>query len=232
MTNTLVQEYESVRETFRVWHAEQESLDAQLAESLAALTAYQSHLDSWQQQLARERAELQARCEELTRERADFETTKAAAEHTSAEAGEELRAAREKIAVLSSSLSERTEEFRTVDQQRSELAAELELISTREKELKLALDEQKRTLEVERTQWAEEQRQLRQMLERRDEADVANANDVRAEPRPAIESPPLAARGKGSHVHSENPVLGSIMEQFGKLRQQRASDRAAQRKAR
>jgi chromosome segregation ATPase len=144
MTNTLVQEYESVRETFRVWHAEQESLDAQLAESLAALTAYQSHLDSWQQQLARERAELQARCEELTRERADFETTKAAAEHTSAEAGEELRAAREKIAVLSSSLSERTEEFRTVDQQRSELAAELELISTREKELKLALDEQKR----------------------------------------------------------------------------------------
>src|SRR5882757_9825982 len=48
---------DAIRETFREWNAERDSLDAELSESLAALEAYQLHLDTWQQQLAREREE-------------------------------------------------------------------------------------------------------------------------------------------------------------------------------
>ncbi len=51
---------DAVRETFRAWNAERDSLDSELSESLVALEAYQLHLDTWQQQLARERGELQS----------------------------------------------------------------------------------------------------------------------------------------------------------------------------
>jgi septal ring factor EnvC (AmiA/AmiB activator) len=47
-----------VDRSFREWQEEQELLDAQLAESVAALDAYQAHLDNWQQELVREREEL------------------------------------------------------------------------------------------------------------------------------------------------------------------------------
>src|SRR6476659_4061369 len=60
---------ETIRETFRAWNAERESLDSGLSESLAALEAYQLHLDDWQQHLARERKELQAAREQFDRDR-------------------------------------------------------------------------------------------------------------------------------------------------------------------
>jgi chromosome segregation ATPase len=47
-----------VEHSFREWQQEQTLLDAQLAESVAALDAYQAHLDNWQQELVRERDEL------------------------------------------------------------------------------------------------------------------------------------------------------------------------------
>jgi septal ring factor EnvC (AmiA/AmiB activator) len=185
MTEALLVECESVRETFRVWHAEQESLDAQLSESLAALAAYQSHLDAWQQQLASERDALCASREEFERERA------------------------------------------AADKGNVELVTELEQFRARETDLKLALDEQKRLLEGERAKWTEELRQMRETLERRKEA-----NQARSDSPATIEPARPAARINSAESHGGNPVLGSIMEQFGKLRQQRAIDRQAQRKAR
>ena len=65
MTSTLSINGEALRDTFRAWHAERDVIDSQLSESLAALSAYQSHLDEWQQQLARERTELQTAKEEF-----------------------------------------------------------------------------------------------------------------------------------------------------------------------
>src|SRR6476659_8958129 len=46
---------DAIRETFREWNAERDSLDAELSESLVALEAYQLHLDTWHKQLACER---------------------------------------------------------------------------------------------------------------------------------------------------------------------------------
>jgi hypothetical protein len=154
-----------MRQTFRHWHAEQESLEAQLAESLSALSAYQSHLDAWQQQLARERAELRKSGEQC--------------EHDRSGAGAELEAAR-----------------------------------ARELELKTELEEQKRVLEKERAEWAEK---------------LSAARDA----APPVQQAPersTAAAPQTAQQPDESPVLGSIMEQFGKLRQQRASDRQALKK--
>ena len=212
MTDTLQIDCDSIRSTFHEWRAEQESLDAQLAESLSALAAYQSHLDAWQKQLAQERDELRQARAQL--ERGGTEGAQTGQDPNSAEAAE-LSAAREKISALSASLLTRTEELRQMDERRSELAAELELNRAREKELSKALEEQQQALEQERAHRAEELRNLERLTQ------GANAASAGVSPRPG-------APQQGN----ENPVLGSIVEQFGKLRQQRAMDREALRKAR
>ena len=162
MTTELnVLDREALHTTFETWAAEEESLDDQLGESLAALAAYQSHLDTWQKQLADERTELIYLREQFEREQA------AAAEsqtHTQ-DAGAEFVAARQKVADLTVSLLARTEELRTLDNRRAELVTELELSRAHERELKNSLDEQKRLLEEERAKSSEELRNLRELLE-------------------------------------------------------------------
>jgi chromosome segregation ATPase len=154
-----------MREAFRHWHAEQESLEEQLSESLTALSAYQSHLDAWQERLARER-------NELSEARARWE------------------------------------------QERTAVEAEIEQSRERAMELAAALDEQKQLLESERSKWAQELEQCRV---------TGTAPQAPAEPV-------TLAAPRAHKTMSESPVLGSIMEQFGKLRQQRASDRQALKK--
>jgi len=219
---------QQVRETFRAWHAEQESLDAQLSESLAALGAYQSHLDAWQQQLARERDQLNLLREQCDRDRALIEKNQPGA---SAESAADLQAAREKIAALTASLLSRTEELRASDNRRAEVVTELELGRNREYELRIALDEQKRTIEQERVHWAEEFARLRELLERQLESERNAGRAVAADhgSDPAQPPPPAVVK---SATKNESAVLGSIVEQFGKLRQQRAIDRQAQKRSR
>jgi chromosome segregation ATPase len=228
MINALLPNCESLRGTFRQWQTEHESLDAQLSESLAALAAYQSHLDAWQQQLARARTELLALREEFERQRAADENRRSQLQQSSAEAETALSSAREEIAKLSSSLLQRADELRDADQQRTELAAELEQARTREQELNNALEEQKRQLESERTSWAEESRRLQELAERRSEANAVNPSEPQT---PSAASRPAPLNGHHEQ-NGESPVLASIMQQFGKLRQQRANDREALRKAR
>jgi septal ring factor EnvC (AmiA/AmiB activator) len=231
MTESLLLDCESIRSTFQEWQAEHQSLDAQLVESLSALAAFQSHLDAWQQQLANEREELRKSHEQLDLERAAAGDAQVGQDKTAAEAAGELSAAREKISTLSATLLARTEELRLMDQRRTEVANELELTRTREKEFKAALEEQKRAMEEERAQQAEELRNLREMLKR--EGEAAPAAEASAEPVPSSPSqPPRSGTNNGQQRAHENPVLGSIVEQFGKLRQQRAMDRQVQRKAR
>jgi chromosome segregation ATPase len=226
---------EAIRESFRKWNAERDSLDSELSESFAALSAYQLHLDVWQQQLARERDELRAA-------RHQFEHDRGAAEKCQSEASAavvtELNAAREKITALTTLLLNRTEELRTLDNRRAEVQTELELARARERELKASLDEHKSAAEQERSQWAEELRQLREVLERQLDAPQTHEPTAAASapasvpdrPAPAIptQSPAAAARV----IPRENPLLGSIVEQFGKLRQQRAVERQVQNRPR
>jgi chromosome segregation ATPase len=238
---------ETVLASFRGWQAEQQSLDAQLAESLAALAAFQSHLDSWQQQLSAERDELRTSREDLERNRKSLEVDRTALEHDRAAAEKlqaapspeilaELNAARDKIAKLTTSLLERTEELRTLDGRRAEFTTELELARAREKELSHSLDEQKRTFEQERAKWSQELHHLHELLERRVETIPVPAPASIEQPQPtksAGERPPAPApETKHKTQVTVTPVLGSIVEQFGKLRQQRANDRQAVRKTR
>jgi chromosome segregation ATPase len=228
MTIALHLNGELVQDTFRTWRAEQQSLDAQLTESLAALSAFQSHLDAWQQQLAHERDELQTLRQQIEHERSatDANQTQALAEVT-----KDLNASRDKVAALTTMLLSRTEELRTLDNRRAESATELELARAREKELKAALDEQKMTIERERAHWTQELRHMRELLERQlDDTPSPQQTPPAAPPSTTDRTQPVGSRS--AEEIRENPVLGSIVEQFGKLRQQRSFDRQTFRKPR
>jgi chromosome segregation ATPase len=187
---------EAIRGTFGHWRAEQEPLAHELSESLAALSAFQSHLDAWQQQLAHERERL----------------------GEAAGTAAELHAAREKIASLTGALLARTEELRLLDSRRAEVVTELELARAREKDLHAKLEEMKQARQAERGQSADELRHMRELLERRLEVSVER-------PVATADSPPASTLVESAGRPAHSPVLGSIVEQFGKLRQQRALDR-------
>ncbi len=209
---------------FRDWQSEQESLDAQLSESLDALAAYQSQLDSWQLQLAAERDELRLTREQIELDLANAETFQA---QPSLEVIAELDACRDKITTLTTSLLARTEELRTLDNRHGELVNELERARASEQDLKTTFEEFKRMAKQEVAERNEELCQLRNLLERRGEVldtdrQLGNRSQKSTSDCAAMTSVPA----------SNNPVLGSIVEQFGKLRQQRATDRQAFRKAR
>lgn len=229
---------DAIRETFREWNAERDSLDAELGESLVALEAYQLHLDTWHQQLAREREELQTAREQFERDRVSAEK-----KHSEASAATltELHAAREKITALTTLLLSRTEELRTLDNRRAEAQTELELARAREREIKAALDDHKRSVDHERSQWAEELRHLREVVERQLEAPAVEeaiaAVELPVPPAPQAAPAPAASTNKtpssgGAQPSRDNPLLGSIVEQFGKLRQQRAVERQAHNRQR
>jgi hypothetical protein len=226
MTETLQIDCDSIRATFHEWRAEQESFDVQLAESLSALAAYQSHLDAWQKQLARDRDALRLEREQFAHERGRTDGAYAGAESNSGDASE-LNAAREKISALSASLLARTEELRQMDERRSELSAELELNRAREKELCKALEEQRLALEQERIHRAEELHNLERLTQG---ADASDKSEEKLAASAGVSARPAA--NSGQQQGTVNPVLGSIVEQFGKLRQQRAMDRQALRKPR
>ena len=95
-----------------------------------------------------------------------------------------------------------------------------------ETELKAALDEHKQAAEKERLHWKEELRHLRELLERRVEANKAEERFASpTEPAAPTAAPPANPTTTKKVTSRENPVLGSIVQQFDKLRQQRASDR-------
>jgi chromosome segregation ATPase len=219
---TLSLDCESIRGAFRQWRAEQEPLEAQLAESLAALSAYQSHLDAWQQQLVRERDELRSAREQLDRDR----SAPAGDQERCDELSKQLSEARDKIAALTSMLLTRTEELRASDMRRSEVASELELARAREKDLATKLEELRQSREAERAQWAKELENARNQPECR----LENSEPA----KPAAPPPKNVSRSEAKSVKpsADNPVLSSIMEQFGKLRQQRTQDRPTFKKAR
>jgi DNA repair exonuclease SbcCD ATPase subunit len=237
MTLTPTLNDDAIRETFRAWNVERDSLDSQLTESLAAISAYQSHLDTWQKQLARERDELRTAREQVERDRANADKGHAEASATMVN---ELNAAREKITALTTLLLNRTEELRALDNRRAEVQTELELARTRERELNAALEEQRSATEQERSQWSEELRQLRGVLERQLDSPAVE-QPVSAVQQPAApaaapaepSAPPVqrpSSAGGGARVlPRESAVLGSIVEQFGKLRQQRAVERQSHR---
>jgi chromosome segregation ATPase len=221
---------ESLCESVRHWRSEQEALDAQWQESLAALVAYQSHLDDWQQELARGRAALAEARQQFEQESAD------AAQHRigdAAGAATQLDELRQQLTSLSQQVDVRSDELRAAEQQRAELATELELVKTHADDLTREIEEQKRVLEQERALWADELRHMRELLERRAESSPSGREAGAATTAPEVPQPPQPARASETAKRSSHsPVLGSIVEQFGKLRQQRAVERQAHKNGR
>jgi chromosome segregation ATPase len=209
-TATIQLDRELVQRSFREWQAEQEALDSQLSESMAALEAYQSHLDNWQLQLAQEREDLQRMREELGRERPsdgkDHEKL--------ARCEQELLEARAKITSLTAALLDRTEELRQLDRGRAETNAALAAAKARERDLSAAHESLQKSTDVQRGQLEGAIAEMRRQLDQ--SPDVVDA------PAPAelrAGDPPLGPTATGS------PVLSSLMEQFNKLRQQRSLGR-------
>jgi chromosome segregation ATPase len=211
MTNaTITVDRELVQRSFRDWQAEQEALDAQLIDSMAALEAYQSHLDGWQRELARERDELQRWRDELSRDKASD-----GKDHEKLGwLEQELYEARTKISSLTTSLLDRTEELSQLDRQRADVNTELALAKDRERDLSASLEAVQKSFDGQREQWetaiAQMPHQLEQSLE---------SAGVEAPAEHVVSEVPLGP------VAAANPVLGSLMQQFDKLRQQRSVGR-------
>ena len=217
-----------VRESFCQWHAEQQVLDAQLAESVAALEAYQSHLDAWQRELAVER-------EELSRLRAELDRDQALSgshDEQAATFRRELSDARQKITSLTTALLTRTEELRELDRLRVQTDRQLSEAKSREKELLAALAVERNrvpTNDKPPSQPPSPPRERTQSGEPSPVARQAPANGLatngRAPNGQAANGQAVGGRPSTEPNKSANPVLGSVMEQFGKLRQQRSLDR-------
>jgi chromosome segregation ATPase len=209
-TATITLDRELVQRSFRDWQAEQAVLDSQLSDSVAALEAYQSHLDNWQRELARERDDLQRLRGELDRDKVvdgNRHETVDKLEH-------ELYDSRAKITTLTTALLDRTEELRQLDRGRAEVNTELAAAKTRERDLSTALETLHKASDVQRGQWEAAIAEMRQQMEQSLELTAA---DALADSSPS--DPPLGP------IAAANPVLGSLMEQFDKLRQQRSFGR-------
>lgn len=209
---------------------------AEIRGSAERLERERHDLSDARSRLARESDELEAARRQLGEDRDALRTRDSA---TEASLKVELQVAREKISSLTDSLLSRTEELRSLDIRRAEAVAELELVRAREIDLKSALDEHKHTAELDRLNWTAEVRQLHDLLQRRPETTVPISHATGIAGNPAIEpahpassdstsnSGTVASKPVSSHG---NPVLGSIVQQFDKLRQQRASDRNSSHK--
>jgi septal ring factor EnvC (AmiA/AmiB activator) len=196
-SNEIAIDRHAVEDSFRSWQAEQSQLDAELAESLAALEAYQSHLDAWQQDLARERQQLQEEREAFTRDKADIGSNTGEQNQEQLQVlSSQLEESRDKINSLTANLLERGEEVRALEQQRDATASELAATQVREHELAASLE------------------QLREHAAKSGTEGIPSALPLPFRNGPAKSEP-----------RSASPVLGSVMEQFGKLRQQRSLNR-------
>jgi len=212
MSSSLVAvDREVVEHSFREWQEEQSLLDAQLAESVEALDAYQAHLDNWQKELARERDELREIREAIERDQATSGLTSEQIEVLNGE----LNESREKISSLTTALLTRTEELRELDRQRESGSSELAAARARQLELEAALSAQRQASQVqhqEESQPAHEHEAFDRALElaaATNHGEAVKNGSARVEPR----------RGA-------SPVLGSVIEQFGKLREQRSMNRS------
>lgn len=182
---------ESITNSFRVWHEEQQHLDAQLAESVAALDAFQVNLERWQQELAQERDELKAL-------RGQIESEKV----------------QEPLAPGSGSEEAELEALRTeLEQARmqiSSLTADLALARAHELELGEALSAEQHSHDT----------HTFHQDEAFDEAvELVAAGSYRGDTAPT-------GKKRSESRGGANPVLGSVMEQFGKLREQRSQSRS------
>lgn len=128
---------------------------------------------------------------------------------------------------LDEALQARDDQQKQIDlltQERDELENELDTVRARAAELSDTLAQIKRESVEERAEWSAELKQMRRVLERQAEL-------LTAAPRPAAASRAAAPRsGENGAKKVHDPVLGSVMAQFDKIRQERAELRSRRQK--
>lgn len=191
-----------LRDWFDELSTAQCEVDRELNESVAALEAYQNHLDRCQLELATERAAIEEQRAAVAAERQRLAEAPAP---TKEEQLAELGEAKKLISELRDLLLERTDELRRSDSKRSELVSELQHSRSRQLEIERNMETEKAQHLEQQLRWTEEFQRVSELLDVRARGDEHSA----AEP-------------------TSDPVLGSILAQFGKLRRQAADRRAEQ----
>ena len=124
---------------------------------------------------------------------------------------QELRDSREQVFSLTTALQTRTEELRELDRQRETIEAELALVRGREKELEAAVAAQQSGSDTQSHHGNQHQAAFDKAVE---QAAAANQGEAVKSGTAKVDAP------------RASPVLGSVMEQFGKLREQRSLNRS------
>lgn len=182
---------ESITNSFRAWHEEQQQLDARLAESVAALDAFQGNLDRWQAELVQER-------EELRQLREQLESDRAPAPAVSASIDEEAELEHLRL------------ELQQAREQITALTADLALARAHELELGEALSAE---------QHSHDTHAFHQDDAFDEAVELVAAGSYRGDTAPT-------GKKRSAPRSGASPVLGSVMEQFGKLREQRSQSRS------
>lgn len=232
---------ESIEACLADLRAHQESLDRYIEESFRELDALHTDLETFYQDLVRQgetleraRAELQQSQREREMEREALDREQIAnleqLEQQYQQAQQELETLRLEVAgrdaqPMDESAEGYSAELRDLQQQREELEAELEAVRTRAAELSDALDEAKRQSVEERAEWSTELKQMRRILERQSELlATAPTQPVAAAAASAAPGREKSAAAVASQP-ADDPVLGSVMAQFEKIRKERAQRR-------
>ncbi len=232
---------ESIEACLADLRAHQEGLDRYIEESFRELDALHTDLEKFYQELVhqeetleRARAELEhaQREREMEREAVDREqiANLEQLEQQYQQAQQELESLRLEVAdrdphVTGEYAEGYSAEVLDLQQQREELEAELETVRTRAAELSDALDEAKRQSVEDRAEWSTELKQMRRILERQSELlATAPTQPVAAA---AVSASPGREKGAAAVATepAKDPVLGSVMAQFEKIRKERAQRR-------
>lgn len=195
------------RECLNSWSEQHQRFEADLQESFDALDAYQRQLDAWQQRLAGEREQLEHERERL-KEQADAAIAAAEQNDQTAELEAELTASRQRTAELEEQIASAESSTIGLQSENAKLTAELHQSQRSAQELGVQLEATRAEMAQQNQHWSSEFSRVVSMLEQQQAAPAGAA------PATPVGAPAPAA--------AADPVLGSVVAQFSKLRQQRA----------
>jgi chromosome segregation ATPase len=225
--------------------AEIARLERELVETRQAVTEHavtDEQIEKLNLQQKEEVRRLREECEKLETLRLNTETEleaerrnsndlraalESAHEGVAKELEQRLQKINEELAQTKGNLDERTVAIRNLEQERTALETELEMVRTRAAELTEALDQERKQMAQDRAEWSSELKQLRRLLER--QARLAT-NPVAPGERPVQRANEGDSEPAGNGVQAprrNDPVVGSVLAQFDRIRQQRLASRAS-----
>ena len=218
---------------------EQELADAK--DALSRRSASDEEIESLNKKQQEEMRRLREECEKLKQDRhqtlQELEAQRQTADElrTALEATQEgiteelekrLTAINQELSQTRGTLDERNETLHGLEQERAALETELEMVRTRAAELTETLDKERRQMAEDRAEWSGELKQLRRLLER--QARLAATPLANADAQATHEVADLEPVSNGSKgPRRDDPVVGSVLAQFDRIRQQRIATRAA-----